>query len=1025
MKGIKLIHMIHRLSIWAVLGMLSLQPLSAQYFGQNKVVYRNFDFLVYEGPHFEMYHYFKNDSVRDEFMQSSEQWYQMHQEVFHDPFDQPNPMIIYQNHADFQQTKVIGGFIDQGTGGVTEGFKNRIVMPMMPTHRQTDHVLGHELVHAFQYNLILHGDQGTSIRNMQNIPLWMVEGLAEYMSTGRVDPHTAMWMRDAVLQDDLPSLKDLTNNPNYFPYRYGQAFWTFVTGVWGDKIIRPLFVATAKVGYERALEQVIGINAKTISNMWQSTMKRYYEEKMESHNMLPAGRLMVSDLNAGEMNISPALSPDGNFMAFLSEKQVLSTDIYVSDTRTGKILKRLSSLGRQSHIDAYSFLESAGSWSPDSRKFAIVAFAKGQNQLILMDVAKKGKDEVITIPGVVSFSHPAWSPDGNHIAFTGLKEGQSDIYLFNLNTRKVTNLTDDIYSDIQPSWSPDGKYLIYASDRVGARLDPLTKAKFGISVLDVAKGEVATINVFAGADNLNPVFSPDQQHIYFLSNRDGFRDLYEYELKTKQVYQRTKFFTGISGITEFSPAISMAREQDLLTYTLYIDNAYRIYKTRLSELPREAVSSTYIDMSAALLPPHLFPPEEVNIVNPNLAGIDLPEPVETSAFNSKKYRPKFKLDQVTNTSLGIPVSQFGTGLVGGVSGLFSDMLGHHQVLGTVSMNGEITDVGAQLTYLNQKHRIHWGLSLSHIPFRLSRPNLSIDTVLIGGDPLEVTNFSTDIIRIFEDQVSAFTYYPLNTYKRVEVGGSLAFYNFRQDRISNFFDGFGNFIGQDRERLDAPEGFQSQRAYAAFVGDRSTFGLASPLKGERYRFQVEKYFGELDYYAVLADYRRYKYVKPFSLGFRAYHYARYGADAEADQLNPLFLGLPTLMHGLDSRSLATLQNNGVSFSPRQLLGSRMLVANVEVRFPFTGNEKLSWLPFRFLPSDLVWFFDAGVVWDSNSRPVPKLRPEAPEDRVPVFTTGIGMRVNAFGYLIVEPFYAIPIRNGEAQKGVFGINFYPGW
>ncbi|MDV7401671.1 hypothetical protein RZS08_60185, partial [Arthrospira platensis SPKY1] len=60
-------------------------------------------------------------------------------------------------------------------------------------------------MHAFQYQMILGGDS-TSMESLGNLPLWMVEGLAEYMSIGRTDAHTAMWMRDAVLHDDIPTL---------------------------------------------------------------------------------------------------------------------------------------------------------------------------------------------------------------------------------------------------------------------------------------------------------------------------------------------------------------------------------------------------------------------------------------------------------------------------------------------------------------------------------------------------------------------------------------------------------------------------------------------------------------------------------------------------------------------------------------------------------------------------------------------------------------------------------------------------
>jgi hypothetical protein len=182
-------------------------PVWGQYFnGPNKPDYKIFEYKVFTTPHFEIYHYFNNDSVIKSLALAAEKWYERHLMIFRDTFKEKNPIIIYANHADFQQTNAISGLIGVGTGGVTESLKNRVVMPVMESAAQTDHVLGHELVHAFQYHLLLSEDS-TQMRSVRNIPLWMVEGMSEYLSIGSMDPHTAMWMRDALINNDFPPSK--------------------------------------------------------------------------------------------------------------------------------------------------------------------------------------------------------------------------------------------------------------------------------------------------------------------------------------------------------------------------------------------------------------------------------------------------------------------------------------------------------------------------------------------------------------------------------------------------------------------------------------------------------------------------------------------------------------------------------------------------------------------------------------------------------------------------------------------------
>jgi hypothetical protein len=110
--------------------------------------------------------------------------------------------------------------IGESTGGVTEGLRNRVIMPLAGPLKETDHVLGHELVHAFQYDITTRGD----IPGAALLPLWFIGGMAEFLSLGAVDAQTAMWMRDAVRRNKLPEI-DKLDNPDYFPYRYGQALW--------------------------------------------------------------------------------------------------------------------------------------------------------------------------------------------------------------------------------------------------------------------------------------------------------------------------------------------------------------------------------------------------------------------------------------------------------------------------------------------------------------------------------------------------------------------------------------------------------------------------------------------------------------------------------------------------------------------------------------------------------------------------------------------------------------------------------
>ena len=983
---------------------------------------KKFDFEVSETPNFEIYHYLENDSLLKDLAKSTEQWYQFHQNILKDSFTERNPIIFYNDHADFQQTNTISGQISVGTGGVTEGLRNRVIMPLAMTNQQTDHVLGHELVHAFQFNMIINGD-ATSIRNLSNLPLWLIEGMAEYMSIGSTDANTAMWMRDAVLNDDVPTIKQL-NNPKYFPYRWGQAFWAFLTGWKGDKIIEPFFMAVAKYGFDTASQQILGLKTKDLSELWVNTVKRTYGDQLDTDKERTIGKKLVSRENAGRLNVAPVISPNGRYVIFLSEKDLFTTDLYLADARSGEIIRKVASAAKDGHIDDFNYIESAGTWSPRSKQFAYVAFSKGKNILVIKDVESGKTLEEKALKGVPAFSNPSWSPDGKSIVVVGQVQGQTDFYSINLKNDKVTQLTNDRYAELHPTWSADGTELIYSTDKLSFENGrPSGKWTYNLAILNVENGQSEDLDIFPGADNLNPVLDT-AQNILFLSNRDGFRNIYKYDRSSNKIYQLTDLLTGVSGITPYSPALTVDRKRDRIVYSHYLKNGYDIYAAKPSAFLNREVDVQDVDMTAAALP-------RVNrkapmLIDPQLASVESQKDSQSLSVKTKPYKSKFGLEHVSNNGIGVGVGTnralgATTGVAGGVDFLFGDILGDHKLLTSLSLNGEITDIGGAVAYLNQKGRINWGAQISHNPFRqVTGGFVGQETIPINeNEGILANHYIFDNFRIFQDRVGVFAQLPFSKTFRVEAGANFDRYSFRIDRFDNYYDAFGRLILQERERLDAPPGFNLWSVNAAVVSDNSSFGITAPLRGHRYRLGIEQYGGEFNYSAITADFRVYKHLKPVTLAFRGMHYGRYGSGA--DGLFPLYIGSPWYVRGYNSSAAQEIfLQNGKALD--FLLGTKLLVSNFEIRIPFTGPERLSLLKSKFLLTDLNFFVDGGVAFDrfsdfTNNEDSPLLGVE------PVFSAGASVRVNLFGAMILEPYYAIPIQSNT--RGVFGLNIIPGW
>jgi len=1017
------------LALFVLSMFVAVGPATAQYFGQNKVQYEQFDFKRFETDQFDVYFYPEERQAVEDAARMAERWYDRHSRTFLREFQQKKPLIFYANSPDFQQTNAVRGQLGQGTGGVTESLKERVIMPLTGSYAETDHVLGHELVHSFQYDIALRKDnEGFSLRNM---PLWFIEGMAEYLSVGRQDSHTAMWMRDAALREDLPTIRQLTRDQqSYFPYRYGQAYMAYIGGKYGDAAVTDLYKMSGRAGVDSAFVYTLGITADSLSEEWkQATRESFLPETKERTPVDSIGTAVIGEPGGEyQLNISPSVSPDGRYVAFISRRNLFNTNLFVADAETGEIVQQLKGTRSNPHFDALRFIDSAGSWSPDGRRFAFITFADGRNEINTFNV-QTGEIRTRTVVKDVGAIHNlAWSPDGQRIAFSGLEGGLSDLYVYDLEAQSARQLTNDRYADLQPTWSPDGETLAFATDRgpEGTNFETLEYGKKRIGLIDVESGEVRTIRPFSTGMQHNPQFSPDGRSIYFIADQDGFKDVYRYDLDEEATYRVTEIQTGVSGITAQSPALSVARRSGRMMFSVFSNGGYSIVGLPEGQTDGERIAPEGAASTAAVLPP-VQPTEE------GLVGSYLDDPLtglkDLGTVSADKASDRLYLDRIVPPSVGASVGgPVGTQVAGGVGFLFSDILGHQNLSVFVQANGTIKDIGGGVFYSNQENRLNYGVGISHQPSAFGQLGRT-------GDG----RFVQIVQRIFRTQVGAQASYPFSQTNRLELGLGGTRYGF--DVTARIFDQFGR-----SRRTDLPgaerDPLYFARASLAYVGDFSNSGFTSPLQGGRYRFQVTPQYGSRSFVSVLADYRRYFYREPVTFAIRGLHRGNYGAEEFQGGITDLFvretLGDPYQVGFVRGYSFNSIfeepkcQRQGICRIGR-LYGTRMALGSAELRVPLLGPEILSLATFEYLPTDLVLFADAGVAWTSEdltefsfkSNTIGQSDPatSGTVPAQPVTSAGVSARVNVLGAIIMEAFYARTFQ--RTKNWDFGVILRPGW
>jgi Tol biopolymer transport system component len=1004
----------------------------AQYFGRNKVQWEKFDFKVMKTEHFDIYYYGDKYPAVEDAARMAERWYDRLSKVFDHQLTGRKPIVLYANHADFQQTTTTGGLIGQGTGGFTDAFKNRVVMPLTGSYAETDHVLGHELVHVFQFDSGTRGG-GQRSGGMLSMPLWMVEGLAEYLTQGRVDPLTSMWLRDASMHERLPDLPRLTRDPRFSPYHYGQAFWAYVGGRWGDAKVLELFRVAQVVGPDQAIQRVLEVRVPDLFAAWHASVRTAYQTPIATRRPPIAGAsLLIGDKRPGQgLNIAPAISPDGRRMAFLSSRGLFSIDLFVSDLGTGHV-KQLVSTATNAHFDALRFIDSAGDWSPDGRQLVFVVFDRGDNRLGFVDAETGQIVNQRTVPGVSAIANPVWAPDGRTIAFSGSTNGVTDLYTIDITSGELRRLTNDAYMELQPDFSPDGRSLAFVTDRgEGTDLQTLEWSRPRLAVYDLATGNITTFTPFPGAKHINPQYSGDGRSVFFVADPEGIPDVFRYDFEGGHSERITRVASGVSGITDMSPAISYVPATNRLTYSALENSEWNIYSLDLGT--REQMP-LLISGDAGAAPAGVLPGATAQTADSVTRYLEQPSEGLLSAssdFPVSNYRPRLTVDYIGPPTIGVGADRYGYGFGGSLSVYWGDILGQHQV--GLMLQGDNTSIGGsstsnlagQVFYLNRQQRVNWGASLTHLPYVSGFTNAFRDFVEVDGETYLADIYQQYRETITVDEAAALTQYPLSLTRRFE--GSLAFSHQGFETEIEQVIVVGNTV-IDREIIDlgAPPSMNLYRAATAFVGDSSFFGFVSPIRGTRYRYEIEQVSGDLQFQTALADYRRYFFFNPLTLAVRGLHYGRYGGDSEDERLSQLYVGRASLVRGYDDISVRECTNVSEENSCpefNRLVGSKVAVANLELRVPLFGTRDYGLFELPYLPTELVAFADGGVAWTEDETPELRFKARTTE-RVPVFSAGIAARILLGGYIPLEFYWAKPFQRPDVGTQ-FGFNIIAGW
>jgi TolB protein len=186
-------------------------------------------------------------------------------------------------------------------------------------------------------------------------------------------------------------------------------------------------------------------------------------------------------------------------------------------------------------------------WSANRQQVAYVSFEGGRAEVWTQPVYTAQRPvprrKVAAFPGLNSA--PAWAPDGRRLALTLSKDGNPDIYVLDLDTGRLTQVTRHWSIDTSPVWTPDGRSIIFMSERAG-----------GAQIYRVpASGGEAQRLTFTGRYNADPAISPDGKQLAMVHRTERGDQIAVMDLETQQLRVLTQ--GPLDGGPSFAPNGSM------------------------------------------------------------------------------------------------------------------------------------------------------------------------------------------------------------------------------------------------------------------------------------------------------------------------------------------------------------------------------------------------------------------------------------------------------------------------------------
>ena len=426
-------------------------------FGKNRVQWGDFHWSYYMNDNFDVYFYQGgNDLARYAQAYAKDQIPRLENRL-NSRFGKKIQFIVFNSMGDFKQSNIDLEEEEIGnTGGITKIIGTKVILYFDGDYTHFEAQI-REGIARLLFSQVMNGiSVGSQIRNSYryDIPQWFQDGLVAFIA-GNWDCYKENQLQRGIVSGNYKKINHLRDDDALIA---GYSFWNFIDEQYGSKSFNDILtLAENAQNVRKALLYVTGKEYKALIEEWYDFYKTRFETLLVN---LPTD-VMKLKYKKYRTFTQPSISPNGKYIAYVSNDEG-KIRLWLEDMQSGNRQQLFEAdYHSDEHIDT-SFPLLA--WHPNSEILSFILEEKGKIQLFNLDVntGKKASTYLFDFQKVSSFSYAHKS---RKIVLAATRMGKPDIYVYNLFSNTLEQITNDWHTDLTPVFTFDDRQIVFSSNR--------------------------------------------------------------------------------------------------------------------------------------------------------------------------------------------------------------------------------------------------------------------------------------------------------------------------------------------------------------------------------------------------------------------------------------------------------------------------------------------------------------------------------------------------------------------------------